>query len=230
MKILVFDTETSGLPKEQKSYPNEYNLSEWPYIVQFSYILYDTDLKQITTLEDNIIKVPCHIKIPEQSVMIHGITNEISQTQGKDISLVLYKFVEQIKQSDIVVAHNITFDTKVIIAEIMRLPEISRSKKQRKLFLLNAFDIKNYYCTMKESINLCKIISYTKSGKQYYKYPTQTELCYHLFGFEPINMHNSLNDIIICLRNFYKMNFNEDICEYCYDIKKRIQQLQPVTV
>ena len=37
MKILVFDTETSGLPEKGASI---YHHSKWPYIIQISYILY----------------------------------------------------------------------------------------------------------------------------------------------------------------------------------------------
>ena len=38
MKILVFDTETSGLPERSASI---YEHSKWPYIIQLSYVLYD---------------------------------------------------------------------------------------------------------------------------------------------------------------------------------------------
>ena len=38
-KIIIFDTETTGLPKSRQSLVN--NTEEWPYIVQFSYIIYD---------------------------------------------------------------------------------------------------------------------------------------------------------------------------------------------
>lgn len=45
MIILVFDTETTGLPKTKIiSYDT---LKLWPYIVQFSYIIFDTDTCEI---------------------------------------------------------------------------------------------------------------------------------------------------------------------------------------
>ena len=37
-----FDTETTGLPQFRVP-PNSTNILTWPYIVQLSYILYDTD-------------------------------------------------------------------------------------------------------------------------------------------------------------------------------------------
>ena len=42
MRVLVFDTETTGLPKSKIINPDTLNL--WPHIVQFSYIIYDTVL------------------------------------------------------------------------------------------------------------------------------------------------------------------------------------------
>ena len=41
MRVLVFDTETTGLPKTKIL--NKYMLELWPYIVQLSYIIYDID-------------------------------------------------------------------------------------------------------------------------------------------------------------------------------------------
>ena len=45
MKLIIFDTETTGLPKT-KNINIDY-LYLWPYIVQFSYIIYDTEINKI---------------------------------------------------------------------------------------------------------------------------------------------------------------------------------------
>ena len=42
-KIIIFDTETTGLPKTKDALVTSTEL--WPYIVQFSYIIYDMQLK-----------------------------------------------------------------------------------------------------------------------------------------------------------------------------------------
>ena len=44
MKVLVFDTETTGLPTERNASISD--LEVWPHIVQLSYILYDVDEKK----------------------------------------------------------------------------------------------------------------------------------------------------------------------------------------
>ena len=45
MKILIFDTETSGLPEEKNC--SVLSTHKWPYILQLSYILYDTETNRI---------------------------------------------------------------------------------------------------------------------------------------------------------------------------------------
>jgi hypothetical protein len=42
MRVLVFDTETTGLPQTKILNPD--TLHQWPTIVQFSYIIYDLSL------------------------------------------------------------------------------------------------------------------------------------------------------------------------------------------
>ena len=50
MRFLVFDTETTGLPKTKYISPD--TLNQWPYIVQFSYIIYDTTLNDIIAIDN----------------------------------------------------------------------------------------------------------------------------------------------------------------------------------
>ena len=56
MKVLVFDTETTGLTKVKN--PSIFDFDKWPYILQLSYILYDTEEKMIDLIYDEIIKIP----------------------------------------------------------------------------------------------------------------------------------------------------------------------------
>ena len=45
MKLLVFDTETTGLPLERNA--SIYKPELWPHIIQISFILYDTERDKI---------------------------------------------------------------------------------------------------------------------------------------------------------------------------------------
>ena len=86
MRVLVFDTETTGLPKSKIISPE--TLPLWPHIVQFSYVIYDTEVNDIVETSDSIVKINDDVFIPEEVIKIHGITNEISKNNGINIIFV----------------------------------------------------------------------------------------------------------------------------------------------
>jgi len=218
MKVMVFDTETTGLPKYMKHTPNQNNLDNWPHIVQMSYIIYDTDTDRVLNITDHIIRVPEGVQITEENAAIHGITQEISQ-QGIPLNMALDEFMVEFDNMDLIVAHNIEFDKKMLMAELYRANYILCVDKIRAST--------KYVCTMQEGIDLCNIKAFTKiEKKEYIKWPTLAELCQHLFKYEPKNLHNSLNDVAICLRCFLKMRFDRDVCEKNDTIMQMINKLK----
>lgn len=217
MKFLVFDTETTGLPKTKFISPSTLNL--WPHIVQFSYIIYDSSLNDITESRDCIIKLPENILIPEDSSKIHGITNNISHQKGVNINNVLNDFFYHLKNVDKLIGHNIEFDINMIKIELLRIIndkdsfyEKNKLYKQNLHYILN---YKNIICTLKDSINYCNIQSIDKFGKPYLKYPKLIELHEKLFDKSPNNLHNSFNDILVTLRCFMKLKFDIDLLDRC---------------
>jgi len=75
IEYLVFDVETTGLPKNWKAPISK--LSNWPRIVQIGWYSYD---KQENLLESKsyIIK-PDGFSIPESSKKIHGISTNFAE-------------------------------------------------------------------------------------------------------------------------------------------------------
>ena len=219
MKVLVFDTETTGLPqKTEEGYsPSIYKTNLWPHIIQLSYILYDTEKHTILVNHDHIIALSPMVDISEKSVEIHGITREMSERDGIHIKEALELFNICMIQSDMVIAHNISFDKQVIIVECIR----NRIQGQFKVK-----EPSQFYCTMKNSVELCKIVAISKkNNEEYFKYPTLTELHYHLFGTHANNTHDALVDIMICLRCFLKIYQNEDICSTCKKFGSQFKRL-----
>ena len=203
MKILVFDTETTGLPTERNA--SIVSTDKWPYIVQLSYILYDTTDNIVQDYSDNIIKLPENVQISAESENIHKISKEISENKGIDIKKALIEFNKAILDADLLVAHNISFDKRVIMVECIR-------NKIKQNFTINKRR-KPEFCTMKNSIDLCKIVTQDKEGKEYYKYPKLVELYKHLFNTIPEGLHNSMIDILACLRCYGKIKHNVDYFE-----------------
>ena len=218
MRILVFDTETTGLPKSKIISPD--TLNQWPHIVQFSFVIYDTELNDIVVAIDNIVKLTdTGIVISEDSIKLHGITHEISQTKGVKLSKLLHMFCNYLKNVDVLVGHNVSFDINLVKIEILRLIYSSHIsddkiiKYKNNLHVLTNFT--NVYCTMQNAIELCGIKLTDKFGKEYNKFPKLMELHQKLFNSVPNNLHNSFNDILITLRCYVKMNYGIDLNEVC---------------
>ena len=95
MKLLVFDTETTGLIK---TYIHPDTLNELPTIVQFSYIIYDTITNKMNVSKNYIIKVLKGVIIPEESIIFHKITNQISENQGIMLNEVLNEYLCETKR------------------------------------------------------------------------------------------------------------------------------------
>jgi len=240
---MIFDTETTGLLVNKKKQGinaekiNAEKSQEELYIVQLSYILVSvittnnmnsTPCVSIKKIVDNIIKVPNNINIDEIAVSIHGISKEISSKKGINIINAMTEFMEDIKKVDSIVAHNAIFDLKMVSIELNRILEKchpsnrSYKKIQENIDFMN--NVKNVYCTMMSNIKICNIKCINKYGKEYVKFPKLSELHQHLFQNIPNNLHNSLIDVIVCLRCFIKTIYNIDIFENSKD--KTIKRLK----
>ena len=232
MKIAVFDTETTGLPKSKII--NELSLSLWPHIVQFSYIIYDTELKKIIKTVDLIIRIPENINISDEVSNIHGITNFISQTSQYKIEDALIHFSRDYLNYniDLIVGHNLSFDINMLKVELMREINNQNNLSDKRVFsqlLENLNDMKpdssELYCTMQKTIELCNLKAKSKYGKEYVKFPKLNELHMKLFNSQPRNLHNSLNDVLICLRCYYMLEYKIDIIELDSEIKNLLIDL-----
>uniref|UniRef100_A0A6C0HP58 Exonuclease domain-containing protein n=1 Tax=viral metagenome TaxID=1070528 RepID=A0A6C0HP58_9ZZZZ len=205
MKLFVFDTETTGLPTK---YANiEDNLEGWPHIVQLSFMIYDTDETKLLYVYDRIIKIPSSVSISKESEDIHNITREVCDERGVDIREALTVFEHKLKECDIKVGHNISFDEKMIRVEKLRLNWDSDNSITR-------VENKLSFCTMKKGADICELTKKYANGRVYPKYPKLSELHFKLFGELPLNCHNSLYDINITLRCYLFMEH-----KYLYNIQ-----------
>ena len=193
-KVLIFDTETTGLIPKHTTV-----LADWPHIVQLSCIFINLD-KLDEMFVDNFIINP-GVLIPKESADIHGITNEIAEDKGINIQGALLSFAYFLENADIIVAHNLNFDKRIIETELKRMgyPNVFNTKPRQ------------IYDTMKKGTNMCNIMRTGKGGRQYKKFPKLSELYEHLFKpkvdcCEYKNAHNAIYDVIMTLRCYLKMN------------------------
>ena len=101
MKVLVFDTETTGLPAGRNLSVRD--VGKWPHIIQLSYILYDTEQNKTHSCVDDIIKLDAGVYISEKSIEMHGITRSVSLRKGIDIKDAIYNFNKTLQEADTVI-------------------------------------------------------------------------------------------------------------------------------
>lgn len=187
---LFFDTETTGLPISY--YATLDDLKNWPRLVQIAWLHYDYEGNKVS--ENSYIIKPQGFIIPESALKIHGITTEKATNEGTDLCRVLNQFAQVIKESDLVVAHNMNFDEKIVGAEFLRM-NIPH----------NLFEIRRI-CTMIASTNFCKL-----PGINGYKYPSLSELYRILFGIGFREVHDATKDVLACAECFFELKKREII-------------------
>lgn len=211
---IIFDVETTGLLRTRVGI--EPSLEHSPYVLQFSYIMYDMENHQILKTVDNYVKIPSHVIIPAQASAVNGITREKCDEEGKDIQDILTEFYEDYHKANLLIAHNYSFDSAILSVEFRRnsLPTCP--------FALNLFQPlymkqvgMRHMCTMESSTNMCAI-AFPDGNRKSYKWPTLEELYNHLFKKKPANLHNSIVDCMICLRCVLKMTYAYDMSEEAF--------------
>lgn len=181
---LFFDTETTGLPKNWKAPVTD--LNNWPRLVQLAYLLYDAQGNKIAE-GDYIIK-PEGFTVGAEATKIHGITTERAIQEGIPLSQGIETLLNQLAQATHIVAHNLSFDEKIVGAELLRLGKP------------NVLDSKKKICTMNATTDFCAI-----PGNYGYKWPKLSELHYKLFKTHFDDAHNAAVDIEITAKCFWEL-------------------------
>uniref|UniRef100_A0A6C0HSN7 Exonuclease domain-containing protein n=1 Tax=viral metagenome TaxID=1070528 RepID=A0A6C0HSN7_9ZZZZ len=213
--VLVFDVETTGLiPKKTPNDTTPLPITEYPYIIQFSHTLYDTFNNTVECSSDSYIHIPYDVVISEFVTNLTGISLDDCYTKGRDIVDVLIDFSAVYKKSNVLVAHNIDFDSNMIMIEVQRNKEELLKRAPECFMLFNhMFERTNNierYCTMLKGIEMCniKIESKTVGKPPRKKWPKLFELYEHLFDGEKVEgLHNSTVDVETCLKCYLKMRY-----------------------
>lgn len=114
---LFYDTETTGLPlyKERSHDPRQ------PHIVQLAAKLVDLGTWETLASIDQIVK-PDGWAIPNDSIAIHGITNERAQEEGEPETEVVRRFFGLWSQNGKPkrIGHNEAFDARILRIAMVR--------------------------------------------------------------------------------------------------------------
>ncbi|WP_374958479.1 DNA polymerase III subunit alpha [Gilvibacter sp.] len=184
---LIFDTETTGLPKRWDAPVSD--TDNWPRAIQIAWQLHDS-MGNLLEQKDYLIK-PEGFNIPFEAESIHGISTELAEADGVPLDQVLEEFNDVLERSQFVVGQNVGFDLNIMGAEFYR------EAVDTSLLSLPVLDT----CT-ETTAELCKIPG-GRGGK--FKLPTLTELHEHLFGDGFAEAHNATADVEATTRCFLEL-------------------------
>ena len=183
---LIFDTETTGLPKKDNAPIAE--VDNWPRVVQIAWQLHDPS-GELSEHHSLLIR-PDGYEIPYAAEKIHGISTEKASLHGLPLKDALERFNESVEKSRFLVGHNIQFDINALGAEFIRSG------------ILTEFLEKEQVCTMQASTDLLKLPG-GRGGK--FKSPKLMELYEFLFEDQFIEAHNAAADVEATARCFFEL-------------------------
>lgn len=172
MRILVFDTETSGLNPQ------------WNVILQLSYQVVDSDSWTTQKTVNHYFAWPeDKSRVTWEAINVNGLTEEVlGSKQLSNRKTALEEFVKDKDSCDLLVAHNLEFDKKFIIAAC---------REEGVKFASSGWS--KSYDTMKRTTSFCQIPKDWGSG---YKWPKLTELANCLgVDYSHIALHDSSGDV-----------------------------------
>lgn len=175
--ILIFDTETTGLPEWKKPSGDDCQ----PHIVQLAALQVDTDTRKIVQSMDVIVK-PLAWPIPQEMTDIHGISYDMAMDVGVTEYVALDMFLSMLGESKRI-AYNTTFDNRIIRIGTKRY--FSEASAE-------AFRNSEYECAMIASRKIM-------GGKN----PKLEDAYQHFTGKEMENAHNAMADTKACMDIFF---------------------------
>ena len=187
---LSWDTETSGLTnnREPPSHPSQ------PHLVQLGAVLFD-DLYETEHAVLSLVVRPDGYVIPKEAADVHGITTEIALRVGVPLVVALAMFSNLVKLARVTVAHNETFDLKVLAAAFHRIGRPCPALVSR--------------CTQNLATPLMRLPPSARMiaagfGHKF-KPPKLSELYAWLFSEELVGAHGALADARACGRAYREM-------------------------
>jgi DNA polymerase-3 subunit alpha len=184
---LIFDTETTGLPKRWDAPVTD--SSNWPRCIQIAWQLHDS-MGNLIEHQDYLVK-PDGFNIPYDAERIHGISTELAAADGIILTEVLEKFNIALSKSKFIVGQNLGFDVNIMGAEFHRMCVDSSMASMPVLDT----------CTEVTA----KLLQLPGGRGGRFKLPTLTELHQFLFNKPFSEAHNATADVEATTRCFLEL-------------------------
>lgn len=186
-KTLFLDIETTGLvPKmmvngkrpgtqRKETVPYETGFALYPNVVSMAWKIDDEKTHYMVLNQGKNI-------IPQEAINIHGITNQIANASPFNFLQAINKFIVDSFECDIVVGHNIYYDTSIIKANVLKEVHAGNLTQEHFDVIVDRLHKDKRIDTMRRTIKMMG------------KWPTLQELHMKIFnrGFDA---HNAKNDV-----------------------------------
>lgn len=219
--ILIFDTETTGLPDRVPGTKWGSASEYWPYnmnekydnarIVSIAWTFvrsYNRDAISNETIKEYIRYPEGFTEIP--TTEIHGISFEQAQIKGIPMSEIIDNcgLAGAILGCDYIIGHNVMFDVHILQNELFRLGTDIAMECAIKLDKMKK--IGRTICTGELGKNICQLEFKSRGGKdtsriKRFKMPKLKELHKHLIGAEHEDQHSASGDVLALLNCLSKM-------------------------
>lgn len=175
--VLFLDCETTGIPDRAAKW--DVDFMQYPHVVQMAWI-------HGCKVESHIIR-PDGWEIPDETVEIHGITNEYAKEHGEPFASVVDMFVRDCHEAGLICGHNIHFDTSIIKANILR--ELGRE-------YYDASDVETALYKGKRIDTMRSTMKWVDARNSWgkLKFPSLGELYARCFPGEKFQAHDALED------------------------------------
>lgn len=195
MNINIFDTETTGLPiyKEPSEHPDQ------PHLVEIAATLWDEAGAAVDSFSA-IVKPDGWVITPELT-LIHGISHEMAMDTGIAEKEALEGFLAIHVRAGLRVAHNCSFDDRIIRIAMKRYMGDEAA---------DLFRAGQSYCTALKSKPILNLPATEAMKKTNFKVktPNLAEAYRHFTGEDLAGAHRALTDANACARIYFAMQNN----------------------
>lgn len=191
MRTLFFDTETTGLVRENRPATDPIQ----PMPVQIG-VKFDAPNRREMVAMNYLIALDAGVEMHPKALETHGISLETTRDYGLHLITGVEAFLDLVGHADICVAHNARFDVTVMRhAAFLYANEVGIEYR-------DPFEGKRLFCTMLGALNIVKA---TPKRNGEWKWP-KLEECVRFFWNESLEgAHDALTDVRACARVYYHL-------------------------
>jgi DNA polymerase-3 subunit epsilon len=191
MSILVFDTETTGIPSRELNHKLDHPDYPWP--VSFAGILFGPD-RQVIEEVHHLIQPGEGWAMQDGALAHHGITLERAAVEGIPLREALDHYARLREACTVIAGHHVSYDRQILRSALMRCPggaDFATGDAGKGRWTV--------HCTMKLTAGVLR-----DQGDKW-KWIKLEEAYRHFFGEDMEGAHDAMNDVRACARILFHL-------------------------